>query len=471
MKICVLQPDYSTTEVDFKNWDPPRDLSQFRPDDQVDHVFLNKLTTYRQLRDLSKAGYDIFVNLNDGYLDWEIPSTDVMHALDLLELPYTGPDATYYFIPKSTMKYVAYCADVKSPHGLLVSSMEELEAEIGQLSFPLFVKPDRAGDSLGIDERSFVADEKALRSKVAELIEEYADVLIEEYIEGREYSVLLAGNPDGKSCTSFLPVEYVFPKGSTFKTYELKTSATTAGTYIPVEEPNLRQALKDATERIFLTAEGMGYARADFRVDGNGDIYFIEMNFTCSVFYEEGLQGAADFILNFDTVGQAEFLQMIIDEGIARHQRKKKKYTVKGSSLSGYGLFAKEAIQQGETLFRGEERPQRLVSKQHVERTWTKEQQENFKHYAYPVGPDRYLIWDGNPREWIPQNHCCDANTAFEGLDVVALRDIDVNEELTLDYAEFLDHNIEPFACKCQSENCRGTVKGKKDYSFGEREK
>jgi hypothetical protein len=86
MKVCVLQPDYSTTNVDYKNYDPPRELASLLSDDDVvDHVFLNKLTTYRQLKDLSKQGYDIFVNLCEGYLEWEVPSIDVIHSLELLK--------------------------------------------------------------------------------------------------------------------------------------------------------------------------------------------------------------------------------------------------------------------------------------------------------------------------------------------------------------------------------------------------
>ena len=116
MKICVLQPDYSTTNVDYKNYDPPRALTGLLPKgDIVDHVFLNKLTTYRQLKDLSRQGYDVFVNLCEGYLEWEVPSIDVIHTLDLLNLPYTGPNAVLYDPPKPLMKYVAYCAGVKTP--------------------------------------------------------------------------------------------------------------------------------------------------------------------------------------------------------------------------------------------------------------------------------------------------------------------------------------------------------------------
>jgi len=46
MKICVLQPDYSTSDVDYQNYDPARDLSHLMPHAKFDHVLLNKLSTY-----------------------------------------------------------------------------------------------------------------------------------------------------------------------------------------------------------------------------------------------------------------------------------------------------------------------------------------------------------------------------------------------------------------------------------------
>src|SRR6185295_5411029 len=141
MKVCVLQPDYSTTGVDYKNYDPPRNLSHLLPDDQVDHVFLNKLTTYRQLKDLSKQGYDIFINLCEGYLEWEVPSIDVINTMDLLNLPYTGPNAILYDPPKPLMKYVAYNAGVKTPASVDVTSIGDIEEVIEKLTFPMFIKP------------------------------------------------------------------------------------------------------------------------------------------------------------------------------------------------------------------------------------------------------------------------------------------------------------------------------------------
>ena len=66
MKVCVLQPDYSTTSVDYKNYDPPRDLSSLLPGVEVDHVFLNKLTTYNQLKQLAKKRYGVSLSLFNG---------------------------------------------------------------------------------------------------------------------------------------------------------------------------------------------------------------------------------------------------------------------------------------------------------------------------------------------------------------------------------------------------------------------
>jgi hypothetical protein len=70
------------------------------------------------------------------------------------------------------------------------------------------------------------------------------------------------------------------------------------------------------------------------------------------------------------------------------------------------------------------------------------------------------VIWDSNPSEWAPQNHSCEPNTRFIGLDVIATRAIARGEELTLDYAEFLDERAEAFECRCGAPRCRGRVTG-----------
>ena len=63
----------------------------------------------------------------------------------------------------------------------------------------MFIKPAKAGDSLGIDENSVLYSKHDLLKKVVEIYNEYGPLLVEEYIDGREFTVLVAANPDGKS--------------------------------------------------------------------------------------------------------------------------------------------------------------------------------------------------------------------------------------------------------------------------------
>ncbi len=469
-RICVLQPDYSLSAVDYKNYDPHRDLSSLIPEACVDHVYLNKLTTYKQLKELKKQHYAIFVNLCEGYLEWDVPSVDVIYSLELLQLPFTGPNTILYDPEKELMKYVAYTEGINTPAYALVTGVQDLLTETKHLRYPLFVKPSKAGDSLGIDEKSLVQNPEDLALKVQAVIGEYSPLLVEEYISGREFTVMVAANADGKTTTSFKPVEYIFSGKDRFKTYALKTSELHPNANIPVTDPHIERQLRSAADRIFRSFNGVGYARLDFRMDENHQLFFLEINFTCSVFYKDGYEGSADYILKHDGFGQSNFLRHIIREGIERHNRKKKKYVMKGNSIAGYGIYCTEAIDENGLVFKGEEQSQRIVTRRYVDQYWNATERDIFRRYAYPLSKEVFLLWDYDPTGWAPQNHSCDPNTTYKGLNVVALRDIGAGEELTLDYASFLDENMEPFHCNCGSAQCRGLIQGNTNNSVTDRE-
>ncbi len=470
MKVCVLQPDYSTTAVDYQYYDPPRDLTTLLPGAQVDHISLNKLTTYKQLKALQHAGYDIFVNLCEGYLEWEVPSIDVIYTLELLGMPFTGPSSVLYDPSKELMKYVAYCEGVATPAYVLITGEGDLDTACSQLRFPLFIKPAKAGDSLGVDEHSLVHNKAELVEKVTALQKEYPQVLAEEYIAGREFTILIAANDDGKTATTFKPVEFIFPEGFAFKTYALKTSELHPEANIPCPDPRIEKQLRDSAERIFKGFNGAGYARLDFRMNEQGELYFLEINFTCSVFYKDGYEGSADYILKYDGIGQGGFLRHIIFEGMARHERIQKKYIIKGNAIAGYGIYATRAIQTNELIFNGEGLAQRLITRRYVEKNWSETEKEIFRRYAYPVSNEVFLLWDNDPSAWAPQNHSCQPNTAYDGLNVIATSQIQPGQELTLDYASFLDDRMEPFQCRCGAPNCQGLITGKPGNSVTARE-
>lgn len=492
MKVCVLQPDYSTSGVDYRHYDIARDLSRLLPGHTVHHEALHKLSTYRQLKQLSTQGFDIFVNLCEAYVEWDVPSIDVIHSLEALKLPYTGPTPLLYDPPKPLMKYVAHTVGVATPMhaeidagaimraaasrtdsaaGSAAALRDAFARETAHLRFPLFVKPVKAGDSLGVDEHAIAADLDALVRQSTHVAEEYPELLVEEYIDGREFTVLVVGDTNGVGHGEALtPVEYHFPAGHRYKSYALKTSELHPEANLPVRDAVLASKLREAALRIFRGFSGVGYARMDFRMDAQGRLFFLEVNFTCSVFYPEGCEGSADHILRHDGIGQAKFLERIIAEGTARHRRRVRAFTMRGNAIAGYGIVATRIIAPGEVLFRGEERTHRLVTRNHVECTWDAADRLLFEQYAFPVGTEVYAIWDDDPNVWAPQNHSCDANTAYRGLDVVATREIVVGEELTLDYGELLDEHSAAFDCRCGAGNCRGIVRGIPGNSIDARE-
>lgn len=463
MRVCVLQPDYRTSAVDYRHYDPPRDLARLLPHATVDHIFLDKRTTFRRLQQCAVGDYDIFVNLCEGYLDWDVPSIDVIHALEALGLPYTGPTSALYDPAKPLMKYVAYAAGVATPRHIIVSRGNDLERQLSAsrsaLSYPLFVKPAHAGDSRGIDDDARVENIDQLRHTVARWLPEFPSLLVEEYIDGREFTVLVAATADG-DVRAFRPVEYIFGEGVHFKTYAHKTSALHPDANRPVTDESLVQRLSEAAEKIFRGFKGVGYARLDFRQDAHGTLHFLEINFTCSIFYPEGSEGSADHILKFDGIGASRFLELIIAEGIARHARRLPLTEMRGDSIAGYGSFALVSFEAGDVVFPGEEHTFNVTTLPHVLRHWTAEQQREFRRYAYPLSNEVYALWSEDPTQWRPQNHSCTPNTAFRGLDVIALRDIARDEELTLDYGAAMNEHSEPFDCRCGTPVCRGRISG-----------
>lgn len=134
------------------------------------------------------------------------------------------------------------------------------------------------------------------------------------------------------------------------------------------------------------------------------------------------------------------------------------KINVRDSPIEGKGLFAKESFKKGENF--------QVTHGKHSSIVMTKKEFEAYKKTvkswdsAY-IGGGKYRV-STLSREEDPSNfgnHSCDPNIAPIGDAVIALRDISVDEELTVDYAQFSrkDWRME---CSCDAINCPKTVNG-----------
>lgn len=435
-QVCVLVPDGDL---------PRRELGGLLPESQVEHVVVRAGQAGPQLRAAARRGFDVFVNLCDGRLDGTAPTLEVVWQLERLGLAYTGADARLRGLCRTLMKYVAHVQGVATPAWVVAHSLAACERAVA-LGFPLRVVPAQAGE--GEEEAGAVHDEVELRRRCEALLAGCERVVIEREVVGRGYGVVVAGAIEaGGEPRVLAPIE--------------------TGPHPAPVDAAVDAELRAAARRIFLGFDGEGYARIDFRRGVDGTLYFCEVDFGCRLF----AGGVVDTIVANDPLGRAGFLRHILAEAAARHTRRQPRYSRRGDASAGFGIFADTAIRAGEVVFAGEERGQRIVTRGHVERTWSPEALADFRAYAYPLSDELFVLWDRDPGQWAPQNHSCEANTRYRGLDVVALRDIAAGEELTLDYADFCNDAMAAFDCCCGAASCRGRITAAAGNSVTARER
>jgi len=471
MKVCVLQSSYDGSNAPFKDFDPYCDPFFFFPKDQTEYtyqtVLIGKATASQQIRDLAREGYDCFINLCDGASDEDRAGLEVTQLLERYNLPFTGADSNFYEPSKDVQKMLAYYYDVKTPRFVFAYNDDDIEEAAASLNFPLIVKHYNGYSSVGMTRKSRVTNREELLEMARKMIQEFEGALIEEFVEGREFTVLVAENPDDENQPiAFSPVECIFKNGETFKHFDLKWKEFNNISWIPCEDKALGEKLKEMSKKMFVALKGAGYGRTDIRVNEQGEPYFLEMNPNCGIFYppppeDPEALGSADFVLIYDKFGHVNFVKHIINAAIQRCNKRAKKSAIRFRPSSGYGTYATVDILEGDVISRHEEKPQHIVTKSHVDKEWKDPLRKKwFDQYAFPLTQELWGIWSDNPLEWRQINHSCDPNAWLVGLDVVARRPIKKGEQITMDYATFCCDNLETFQCGCKSKECRGTVTG-----------
>ncbi len=122
------------------------------------------------------------------------------------------------------------------------------------------------------------------------------------------------------------------------------------------------------------------------------------------------------------------------------------KLYVRESPQHGKGVFASGPIRKGEPII--------VFGGPVLHRS-----QVNFSDYHLQIGEALYLGSSGDADDFI--NHSCAPNAGFcDGLTLVAVRDIAIDEEVTWDYSTAIDEeDFGGFPCACGASTCRGMVR------------
>lgn len=456
MRLCVLHPS-SRSSAPYAALDPVRDPSRWLPGHEIHHEIVEKATAVRQVRDRVAEGFDAFLNLCDGAWDEDRPGVEVVQALERLGAAFTGAGSAFYDPTREKMKRVCRYWDVPTPEGVFIGPGDPIP---DSLRFPLIVKHANSYNSVGLTAASRVTDAASLAREIARMRAVHPDLLVEEFVDGREVTVLVSENAaDPLRPHTYVPVECVFPPGETFKHFDLKWKDYQGLSWRPLADEALSARIRDLAARMFTGLGGTGYGRCDVRVDAEGTPYFLEINPNCSVFYAPETPGSADVILSLDPAGHAGFLERLLAAALARRDRAVPAAAVRWRPGIGHDVVASRDLPAGTVIFAHEERPQPIVSRRRIA-TWVGRKQAWFGAYCWPLGEDVFGMWSDDPDDWRPIDHSCDPSAWMDGLDVVARRDVRRGEPITLDYATFGGDEMTEFQCRCGAAACRGVIRG-----------
>jgi D-alanine-D-alanine ligase len=196
---------------------------------------------------------------------------------DLLDIPYTSCDAqtsALTFNKRYTVATAAFSGIkvAKSLHFFKDDTIQVNEI-LNTLTLPVFVKPNNGGSSIGM---SKVSNALELPAAIEKAFKEDDQVLVEEFIRGREFTI---GVLKTKGELIALPITEVTSKKDFFD-YEAKYTTGMATEITPAEiEPAKTKLIEDLAKRIYQIFNCRGIVRIDFiwnEVDNQP--YMLEIN-------------------------------------------------------------------------------------------------------------------------------------------------------------------------------------------------
>jgi len=198
-------------------------------------------------------------------------------VLEMLGMPYTGSGvlASAITMDKVASKRIFQATEIPTPRCLILSnegSRDYNEIILNSFSLPVVVKPASQGSSLGV---VIVKQEKDLAEALEVAFSYGEEVLIEEFIKGKELTVAVM-SADGE--VKAFPVINIVPHSGT---YDFKSKYTKGETEYLVPAPLSDDETVRAQEvavQAYRVLGCKGVARADLMLDNEGRVFVLELN-------------------------------------------------------------------------------------------------------------------------------------------------------------------------------------------------
>jgi D-alanine-D-alanine ligase len=243
-------------------------------------------------RILTESSFDIVFNIATGV--WgETRQAHVPAMLEYLRIPHTGSgvlgESLCHHKPETKMVFQA--------HGLPTAPFQVMHTADDPLNpalrFPLIVKLTSEGASMGLDYNSVVYTEAEMRAQVRKLMTYYqSGVMVEEYIDGREFTVAVLGNSPPYALPvaeleffGRLPIRldqiddaHIAPlmevTGRDLEIIQMESRSN-----VPANLPaELETRIQKLAVAAFQALHCQDWARVDLRMDQAGKLYLLEVN-------------------------------------------------------------------------------------------------------------------------------------------------------------------------------------------------
>ena len=198
---------------------------------------------------------------------------------DTLKIPYTGCDAATSAITfnKRYAVAVAGMAGISVAKSLVLiknnfTSTEEIKST---LKFPVFIKPNNGGSSIGMSKVDTISEK--LEIAIEKAFKEDNQVLVEEMIEGREFTV---GVFKTKGKIIVLPLtEVKADADKSFFDFEAKYQGKSTETTPAEIDENIANKIREAAEKVYSVFNCRGVVRIDFIYNEKaGQPFMLEVN-------------------------------------------------------------------------------------------------------------------------------------------------------------------------------------------------
>lgn len=222
-----------------------------------------------------------YINLNDGLTEKHKRGQTPL-LLELLKVPFSGPDV-FHILLANDKYFSSLCLKengIKSPDAVQILDRDSVSS-IKNLSFPVIIKPNYEGSSIGINSNSYCNDYDKAVSLCTNLLTQYDELIVEEYISGYEVTNLVIKKKNGKILLNEPMVislnNQFYLNNEIFGINEKYNGLRKYWLASQILPKDTVDSIKQISEKIANIFNLSAFFRFDYRISKN-DIYFIEVN-------------------------------------------------------------------------------------------------------------------------------------------------------------------------------------------------